>query len=182
MPPTLHKTQCLSIIGKRGTGKTSLARKLIAEHKGIIFINDFIGEYDGQPFRTRQEITELKQGGMWCYRSPANDAHEFCEIVWQAGKSGLHVLAVFDEIDVYGKNDNSIAWVYRYGRHRNITCIAVSRRFYDLPVIVRSLTHEWLLFNITDERDIKYLSGYLSESAARQVSTLPDFQYIKIAR
>ena len=179
--PDLHSTNCRTIVGKRGTGKTSLARKFISDHRGIVFINDFIGEYDGNPFRSRTEITELKSGSTWCYRSPANDAHEFCEVIWQAGKTGQHILAVFDEVDVYGKTDNSIAWIYRYGRHRNISAVAISRRFYDLPVIIRSLTHEWYLFTITDERDIKYISGYISPNTANQVRILPNYQYIKIA-
>jgi len=87
---------------------------------------------------------------------------------------------VFDEIDLYGKNNPHIAYLYKFGRHKGIDLIAVSRRFYDLPVIVRALTEEFILFNITEERDLNYLRRYASNKFIQTLIKLKFKQYIKL--
>jgi hypothetical protein len=88
---------------------------------------------------------------------------------------------VFDEIDLYGKNNPYISFLYRFGRHKNIEVIAVSRRFYDLPVIVRALTDKFYLFQITEERDLNYLRRSVPENIISKIIALKNFEYIMIS-
>lgn len=94
---------------------------------------------------------------------------------------GKSTLVVFDEVDLYGKNDFRIAHLYKFGRHKGIDLIAVARRFYDLPVYIRSLTDEFHLFQITEERDLSYLRRLVPESTIPVLVNLEPFQYINVS-
>lgn len=104
----------------------------------------------------------------------------FCHTVWDNSCVGKSTLVVFDEIDLYGKNDFRISFLYRFGRHKAIDIIAVSRRFYDLPVIPRALTDEFFLFQITEERDLSYLKDLVPKETVKKLIHLEPFQYIKV--
>jgi hypothetical protein len=105
----------------------------------------------------------------------------FCHKVWNESQVGKSTLVVFDEVDLYGKNDFRIAHLYKFGRHKGIDLIAVSRRFYDLPLYIRSLTDEFHLFQITEERDLAYLRRLTPETTIQRIVNLESFQYITIS-
>lgn len=92
---------------------------------------------------------------------------------WKLG----NCLLVLDEVDLYGKNNSAIEFIYRYGRHRNIEIVAVSRRFYDLPVIIRALTDYFFIFRITEKRDLEYLSRYIDNSRLEKIRSLPKYTF-----
>jgi len=87
---------------------------------------------------------------------------------------------VFDEIDLYGKIDPFIGFLFRYGRHKNIDLVSISRRFYDLPLITRALTDEFIFFQITEERDLQYLKRLVTEDYLNTIIHLSDYKYIKL--
>ena len=129
------------------------------------FTFDFLGEYiDLQTKNLIIERTEIKR---------------LCKAAWDSSGKGKTVV-IFDEVDLYGKNDPYISFLYRYGRHKNIEIIAVARRFYDLPVIIRALTDQFYLFQITEERDINYLRRFISEETIQTLISLESYKYIII--
>ena len=157
-----------TIVGKRGRGKTTLAKRLLlSEPRDQIFILDYLGEYGSfQASNVYVQNTGLRS---------------FCHKVWDESREGVNSLVVFDEIDLYGKDDFRIAHLYKFGRHKGIDIIAISRRFYDLPVIVRSQTDQFHLFQITEERDVSYLKRLVPESWIQTLIRLEPFQYITIS-
>lgn len=131
-----------------------------------VFVYDFLGEY-------------IDLSSERCFVS-RESVYDFCQNAWNTSSPDFQNLVVFDEIDLYGKNDLHIAYLYRYGRHKNLDIIAIARRFYDLPVITRALTDKFYLFQITEERDINYLRRYISEEFIQRLIHLADYQYINI--
>lgn len=159
----------ITIVGKRGKGKTTLAKQKIRESQAErIYIYDYLGEY----ISYSSENILVSRG----------DLKGFCRTAWNDSKKTLRLnhLVVFDEIDLYGKNNFQIEFLYRYGRHVNLDCIGIARRFYDLPVTARALTDTFYLFQITEERDINYLRRYISEEFIRRLIHLNDYEYINI--
>ena len=157
----------LTIVGKRGKGKTTLAKNLLIQSEADqIFVFDYLGEY-----------LALSSERIRVYRE---NLAEFCEYIWNNSGGNIRSLAVFDEVDLYGKNNEYISFLYRFGRHKKIEIIAVARRFYDLPVIIRALTDKFYLFQITEERDISYLKRLVSDDFVRKLISLENFQYINI--
>jgi GTPase SAR1 family protein len=161
-----------TIVGKRGRGKTTLAKQLLQDRQALgqadqIFILDYLGEYSKFSSRT----VYIQNIGL----------KSFCHKVWDDSGPKKSTLVLFDEIDLYGKDDFRIAHLYKFGRHKNIDIIAVARRFYDLPVIVRALTDEFHLFQITEERDLSYLRRIVSEPILQNLINLKPFHYINVS-
>jgi hypothetical protein len=149
-----------------------LAKRLLLERQAQnpalrVFILDYLGEYS--KFSSRSVYVQnlgLKS---------------FCHKVWDESDPKKSTLVLFDEIDLYGKDDFRIAHLYKFGRHKNIDIIAVARRFYDLPVYVRALTDEFHLFQITEERDLSYLKRLVPESSLQILINLDPFHYINVS-
>jgi hypothetical protein len=155
-------------VGKKGKGKTTLAKSLILQRPDSdqVFILDYLGEYHS-----------LKRKKVFIFRE---NLYLFCKTAWDNASPKKNTLVVFDEIDLYGKNNPYISFIYRFGRHKKIDLIAIARRFYDLPVIVRSLTDEFYLFQITEERDLNYLRRSVDEAKVQQIFNLKNYDYIII--
>jgi len=156
-----------TIVGKRGRGKTTLVFEFIeAGGYDQVFILDFLGEYE-----------DLKAENVFIFYE---DLNKFYYRVRDRADSKKQTLIIFDEIDIYGKSSIPIAYLYRYGRHANIDIVAVSRRFFDLPVIVRSLTDEFYLFQITEELDLKYLRLLAPQDKILKLINLKEFEYLTV--
>ncbi len=155
------------IIGKRGRGKTTLAMNFILSGQyDQTFILDFCGEYE-----------DLRSDKIYISYEEIND---FYNRIRDNTDEVKKTLVVLDEIDLYGTHSIAIKYLYRYGRHANCDLIAISRRFYEMPVIVRGLTDEFYLFQITDESDLKYLRHYAPKEKILKLITLEHFKYMTI--
>lgn len=157
-----------TIVGKRGRGKTTLAKTLLINNTwDQVFILDFLGEYNS----FNSASCHVVHSGL----------KPFCHRVWDKSDVGKKTLVIFDEIDLYGKTDYRIQFLYRYGRHKDIDIIAVARRFYDLPLYCRSLTDVFHLFQITEQRDLMYLTQLVPKTTMQILINLRPFQYIDIS-
>lgn len=160
-------------------GKSTLAKTLAAgfSNTHLTFVFDFIGEYSGEVFTDRRGLV-LAPGRAYLYRG--NNDHYFADTVFQAGKTGVPILCVLDEVDIFGKNSVPLAWLYRYGRHRNISLLAIARRFKDLPTYIRALSSEFKVFRVTEEIDLKYIAAVQNKDTAALVRSLPPHKFITI--
>lgn len=104
----------------------------------------------------------------------------FMQRVWNESRMGLSSLLVLDEIAVYGKDNLQIDHVFRLGRHKGIDIIGISQRFFSLPVIARSQSDIFHVFQITEQRDVQYLKGVVSEQVVNMIMGLDMFQYVNI--
>ena len=157
-----------TLVGKRGRGKTSLAAEIMVSGQfDQIFIYDYLGEF-----------MEFAIDG---YIRVANrNFEEFMFEVWDNSHPGIQTLLVLDEIANYGKDNPQIDHVFRLGRHKQIQVIATSQRFYTLPVICRSQTDLFHVFQITEKRDIDYLKGIVDQRTLDQIIRLEKFQYLTL--
>lgn len=155
-------------MGKRGKGKTSLAKKLIQDKPSSkIFIFDFMGEY-----------SDLDDEHISIHYY---DIYLFCKEVWTQAGLYKNNLVIFDEINRYGQNNEDIHWLYDLGRHKNIDIIAVSRRiFSDLPVYVRTGTQRYIFFQITEPVELDYIKKLSSEEMVERVRNLKFLQFIPL--
>lgn len=158
-----------TIIGKRGKGKTSLTHEIIEEGGfNQVFILDFLGEY--QSFKEKDVIIS----------SNIQDLESFCEQAWDAASKEKKTLVIFDEIHNYGKQCPPIEILYRFGRHWNIEIVAISHRFADLPMIVRSQTEQYYVFQVTEKCDLEFLRYSLPKEQVEQIASLKEHKYITL--
>jgi Cdc6-like AAA superfamily ATPase len=107
----------ITIVGKRGRGKTSLVIELVKNWDADrVLILDFLGEYSELAYDSRIKISR-------------GNLYPFLKEAWDESPSYNRTLIVLDEIDCYSKYDEHISYIYKYGRHARIEIIAVSRTF-----------------------------------------------------
>lgn len=160
-----------TIVGKRGRGKTSLAAEIIAsQRRDHIFIYDYMAEF--HEFAVEGYIDVEQNTGAFS---------DFMCRLWDESSFGKSTLVVLDEIAVYGKDNPQIDHLYRLGRHKGIDVVAISQRFYSLPVIVRSQTDIFHVFQITELRDRQYIKGLVSPAILETIVNLGMFEYINIS-
>lgn len=154
-------------MGKRGKGKTTLAKNLIrTEAADQVFILDFIGEY----YQAKRKNIFIS--------FDTEKLSSFCKTVWDSAEEGKKTLVIFDEIHIYGKKSPPIEFLYRFGRKKDIDIIAISHRFADLPMIVRSQTEKYYVFQVTEKCDLEFLRYSFDKEMVDKISRLEDFQYI----
>lgn len=160
----------ITIVGKKGTGKTSRIKEILIQGKyDQVFVLDFLYEY-----RTYASDTT-------CVSHDPREIAFFCKSSWEKCRTDIKSVMVLDEIHLYGKNDFDINFIYRCARHANLDIIASSQRFYDLPVIVRSQTNRFDTFQITEPRDLQYLSQILDKSILSTIQNLKTLQYVQLS-
>jgi len=156
-----------TIVGRRGRGKTTLIKNLIEESDAErICILDFLGDF----LELSDPRIQLSRGYLY----------PFLKEVWDTCQEYPKTLIILDEIDTYSKYDEHIAYVYKYGRHAGLEIIAVSRTFFNLPVICRRLTDVYYIFQITEWSDLVYLKRTMGEEFALKARSLDFYEYIKI--
>jgi hypothetical protein len=161
-----------TIVGRRGTGKTSLAWWAVKKTKAArTFILDYKGDF-GALASDRVQV--------WRYTRP-EDVRAFCMAAWDAADWGSRTLVVLDELRCYGQNNEDIAFLYRMGRDWNIDIISIAHKFYDLSEYVRALTDFYSIFQIINPTDINFLKGYLTDSQVKTILNLENFTFVSLS-
>ena len=164
------KNSIITIVGKKGTGKTSHVKEILINGKyDQIFVLDYLYE-----FRNYATISQVEHDGA--------DIKRFCrDIVWEKCDTRLKSIVVFDELHLYGRNNFHIDFLYRCGRHANLDSLATAQRFKDVHPLVRSQSNKFHLFQITEPLDLDYLSKYVNSNIVEIVSNLKVLQYIEVS-
>jgi len=131
-----------------------------------LYIFDYLGEY--KDFKENSVYSKTNLSGV-------------LKSSWNLSDPEKKNLLVLDEVDLYGYNNKQLEFLYRYGRHKNLSTIAISRRFYNLPLYIRSLTEIFYLFKITEERDLNYLKSLVSKDIINTIIHLERYHYIKLS-
>ena len=166
----------ITVVGKKGTGKTTHIKEILINGKyEFVFVLDYLYEYQKYASDTT------------CISHNEVEIANFCKDSWNtikdiAEKTGSipKSVIIFDEIHLYGKNNEDINFLYRCARHGNLDIIASSQRFMDLPVITRSQSDHFDTFQITEPRDLDYLYKYVSSNVVDTVRNLKVLQYISL--
>jgi hypothetical protein len=160
-----------TIVGRRGTGKTSLAWWTARTSKAQrVLILDYKGSFAG-----------LASGRIYVKRYLQQpDIYSFCKLAWDLADKRSRTLVVLDEFKCFGKDNAHVEWLYRMGRDWNIDIIAVAHKFYDLSEYVRSLTDFYSIFQIINPTDINFLKGYLTDSQVKTILNLQKFTFVNV--
>lgn len=177
--------EVIVIFGKRGSGKTTLAKKLILGRKRL-FIFDTLREYKVGlvTYDIIQAIEFLTEHQDRIFRlsfSPeTNDKIAFdhsCKLIY-----ALEDLTfLIEEVDNYCSAQNVsevFSKIIRYGRHKNISLITTSRRTAEVPRLLTSQATDFYIFSHHEPRDIDYFSHLFSPNVAEKVRQLKKLQYI----
>jgi len=183
----MTEKKVIVIIGKRGCGKSYLARKLI-EREPRLLIFDTMSEYlDGVVFDA-EEISQFKAFWKHVYRRPfrliyrplvpEKEIDEIAELVYMLG----NMTFVVEEVDCYCtpyQISDAFAHIIQRGRHKNITLLAITQRPYGIHRLLTSQAKELYIFSTNEPRDRDYLKSLLGQEIEAKLDALQQYQYIK---
>jgi len=174
------------IFGKRGSGKSYLARKLV-EKEPRLMIFDTMGEYDNGVIFVTEKSEQFLEFWRKVYRGrfriiyrpikPDTEIEQICVLVYALGNCCFLV----EEIDCYCtayQISDTFAAIVQRGRHKNIKLIGITQRPYGINRLLTSQAKEIFVFNTNEPRDREYLRILLGQEIEPKLDALKQFEYV----
>lgn len=180
----MNENKIILILGKRGSGKTTLTKKIISEYEKDLIIWDFIGEYKGVVIKTfddfcwymaKRKVENKRINAI--LRLPIEDFDGVCGVIC-AVKDVLFVIEEVDSVSSASYVSKGLGFMIRYGRHWGISMMATSRRPADIPRLLTSQTNTLYCFRFIEPRDLDYLRQYASVGI-EELQNLGEYEYVK---
>lgn len=174
------------IFGKRGSGKSYLAERLIAKEKQLL-IFDTLCEYTNGVIFCRENYEQFLAFWRERYRRPYRliyqplnpdvEIEQIAELVFAIG----NITFLVEEIDCYCSSfqiDPSFAHIIQRGRHKNITLIGVTQRPFGINRLLTSQAKEIYVFSTNEPRDRDYLKNLLGQAVETKLDQLGQYEYL----
>lgn len=173
------------IFGKRGSGKSCLAKELLQQHSRYI-VFDTLGEYTEGVIV--QDLEELK--ALWgkVYRrpfriiyQPLDPDSEFPIVATYVLRCG-NVEFLIEECDRYTMPKGiclPFKEIIQRGRHNNIALIGVTQRPRGIDHLLTSQAKKMCIFNTNEPGDIDYFKGIIGDAVAAKVEALKQYEYVE---
>ena len=178
--PTNHHSQAkiICIFGKRGSGKSTLAKRFLQEKRRVI-VFDPLGEYSGEQFSHLGELLARirnRKSFFVVYR-PRDARAEFpwlARIAYEVGSLWLVAEEISWAISP-AKMPEPVEVLIRYGRHRDVDLLGISRRPAEVNRDLTANANEIYIFRTHEPRDIAYFRSIIGSDA----DTLPNLAPFK---
>lgn len=175
------------IIGKRGSGKSVLAKHLIEQESRLV-IFDIMSEYEQGVTFDDDDVPCLvafwRQVYKGSFRIVYRPIDPKAEIDWLA--EAVYVLGnvtfVVEEIDSVCTSYD-MPWTMRQiiqrGRHKNIQLIGVTPAPYGIHRDLTRQAKEIYIFNTHEVRDVQYLTGLLGDGIEQRLASLGQYEFVQ---
>jgi len=166
--------EMIFVSGQRGSGKSYWIRHKTTELSRFLLF-DTLSEYQGCA-PSFDDLTELiehcqKAGDGFLealFDDPSEDPKEtfplFCEIGQEIG----NLYVIVEEIDIFATPydvPEELNRLIKYGRHRGVNLIAVSRRPAEVSRLITSQATRFIIFRQFEPRDISYFRSIIGPYA-----------------
>ncbi len=175
------QNRILACVGRKGVGKSTwLSAHLAYTPRLVVF--DPLDEYDSVSNRI-ESLRRLEQflnwsrdrGAFACRYVPAGEPEEEIERVARLVYDRGGLCLVCEEIALYsqpGYVPPLLGKLVRTGRHRGIDLCWATQRPAECSKTVTALTDLWVLFSLTEPRDIEAISARCGSDIADRVANL----------
>lgn len=180
------------ISGQKGHGKSTYLRELVAEEKSLVVI-DTLGEHrewcpecPGRSIAEQVEmLAEPPDAFRWSFMLAPDKAEEHLDWLAKAAYRAGDMTFVLEETDYFSSANSDAEGVdllTRYGRHRGINLIWVTRNMAHISRQLTSQTDAFVLFRQSEPIYIDTLAKRVSPEAAAEVSQLPKYEYLIVPK
>jgi hypothetical protein len=185
------------IVGRKGSGKSFLGKKIANEAKGRIVVWDAVGEWAedkalkrAASFRSLVEYyAHIAQGGEQPERMTlgASRGHwpTFLAYCYLSIKTSGGGLVVIEELDAYtSSSDSSEEWnaMVNRSRHAGIDLLCICPRIMSVPVGIRQQADSWLVFKSEDPDVLKEVKRQFGAEAEEIVRNLKLYEHHEFTR
>ena len=175
------------IIGKRGSGKSYLAKQMIRDHRRLL-VYDIMSEYtEGVVFGSEKHsefctfwLMVHKRDFRLIYRpvQPKPEIEEIAKAVFALGDMTF-VVEEIDSICTSYDLPEPFSWLIARGRHRNITLIGVTPAPFGIHRDLTRQAKDIYVFSTNEPRDRIYLRGLLGQEIDSLLDALEPYQYVR---
>jgi DNA helicase HerA-like ATPase len=178
------KNRITLILGQTGSGKTTLAKKLTETEPRLLILDHTNLEYrNGMILKSLSDLTDYtkkkspKQFRLILRFSDDDEVSAALDYAWELGD----VTVLAEEVDTICSPyqiDEALEKIIKYGRHKNIRVVAVSRRPAEVNRLLSAMAGEIISFRQTEAVDLEYLKkrGFSDE----ELRNLERFQYLTV--
>jgi len=161
----MESREVIVIFGKTGTGKTTYATREIKKHNRTVIVDPKI-EYDnGLIFYSFVDLAQFyidykpDEFSFICRFDNSVDIESLFKFVEVVEDIFLVVEEAEIYISPYAKQSNFLRLI-RYGRHHNISILAIARRASELSTDLKAMTTKIVSFKQTLPLDIKIMESF----------------------
>lgn len=173
-----------TIIGMRGTGKTTLAKRFLKYRSLPVIVVDPLSQFDGKRFFSAKELLDhITTRGLTISKPLIATIYEPVDFAIICKMAILHknIMLVVDEVDLFDSpisQDPSFKKIVHLGRHYNIDLVTTSRRPANISRDLTSQTGKFFVFKVTEKRDLDYFS-YLNSDLPDKIKELKNYYHIE---
>lgn len=170
-----------TIYGKKGGGKSTLSKALAAVYTNKIVYISPVETLNHSNFEawTLEEIYEfmpnMNHGEILHVKNAEVDA---MEVIASFAMRDCDYTLVIDEAERYNKS-KALEECVHYCRHFRVNIIANTRRYTEIPILLRSQYDYFYTFKITERADLQYIQGIVGEENIHIIPNLQQFQYFQ---
>jgi len=184
--PKIIEKKIKLVIGKRGSGKSYLVKKMIADEK-YLFIWDLMSEYNEGVVFERESLAKMCEFWQNHYRRPHRIIYRPLRPKFEIGFIALaiynlgNIVFVVEEIDSVCDAYNMPEYfsnIVQRGRHKNITLVGVTPAPFGIHRDLTRQAKEIYIFNTNEPRDIQYLSNLLGSAITEKIQSLRQHEYV----
>lgn len=175
------------VIGKRGSGKSYLTKKMIAEHRRLL-VYDIMSEYTGGIVFETETNDKFSQFWGHVYKKdfklifrpiqPKQEIDHLARLVFALGDMTF-VVEEIDSICTAYDLPESFSRIIARGRHRNITLVGVTPAPFGIHRDLTRQAKEIYIFNTKEPRDRDYLKNLLGQEIEAKLDALEQYEYVK---
>ena len=184
----MKTTDIVIIIGRKGSGKSYLIKRLFLPQFDSYVIDDHVmertrNEYADYGYRAKYLAEIVSKPRVNFYDYPKDDSS--FEKIWNAVK--LHAnrwgdtLFVIDEAHIHFSKKSlptSQKEVLHENRHFGTGIILASQRIYDINPIAYKQADYIILFYTREPREIEFIRKYISSEVAEIVKNLKQYYFV----
>jgi energy-coupling factor transporter ATP-binding protein EcfA2 len=180
-----RENELVVIIGKKGSGKSTRARKLALSCPRRIYIDSMHEHTDGVIVRSFDALVEYLRPRVHSNYAvilrTIDEQHIYAAL--SLGTKGTPeapplpgVTYIVDEADKYSAPENiipPIRSIANYGRHFQVSAIFVARRAKRLHIDVRSNADRYIIGHTFEPRDVDAIEEFIGLELAQRVRDIP---------
>lgn len=185
--PALISRNVRLILGKTGSGKTTLARQFVKKLPRALIVDNGFCEFPAQQFLTIQDLhAYLDEHGAagGNFRASFTPLRRDVPYLFQWAReigNAEEMTLVLEECDRFPTPESAAGFeeLVQRGRHYGVHLLGLTTHPYAVNIDLRRQATEIYTFRQHEPNDLRWLAAVMTPDALAEVQRLADYEYIR---